>query len=141
MRKNLKSLMSLQARALPASVVIAALVAGGHLPHGLIGQARGQTAAVEKRKPLGFMAAPVPPGSKEILRLAKDRGMIVVAVTPGGIADRAGLRKGDVLMAIDGRPIASQADLEAALYAAAPARKAIAQVSRQGAILAIAFGM
>jgi len=67
--------------------------------------------------------------------------MIVVAVTPGGIADHAGLRKGDVLLAIDGRPVASQADLDAALNAAALSRNAVAEVSRLGEIRSLAFGL
>jgi S1-C subfamily serine protease len=93
-----------------------------------------------RRKPLGFSAAPVPPGSKEALKLARDRGMIIVAVTNGSAADQAGLRKGDVLLAIDGRPVTNQADLDAALNAAAPAHQAVAEVSREGAIVAITIG-
>ncbi|HXW20753.1 MAG TPA: PDZ domain-containing protein [Roseiarcus sp.] len=129
-------------RALLGAVAVAALVCGNGLLIGHFREAHAETIApLERHKALGFMAAPVPPGSKETLRLAKDRGMIVVAVTPGGLADRAGLRKGDVILSVDGRPIASQADLDSALNSATAARKAVAEVSRQGAILSIAFGL
>jgi S1-C subfamily serine protease len=142
MRKTGDNCAGRQARALLGAVLVAAFACGDGLLLGPKSEARAETAApLEKRKVLGFMAAPVPPGSKEALRLAKDRGMIVVAVTPGGIADRAGLRKGDVILAIDGRPIASQVDLDGALNAAAAARQAVAEVSRQGAILSIPFGL
>jgi S1-C subfamily serine protease len=131
-------------RAALCAITLVATLACGEAPlHRLIGVARAATAAPlgQKRKALGFMAAPVPPGSKEVLKLARDRGMIVVAVTPGGIADRAGLRRGDVLLAIDGRPVASQVDLDAALNAAQPSRQAVAEVSRLGEIHSIAFGL
>ncbi|MFM7313915.1 MAG: trypsin-like peptidase domain-containing protein [Cyanobium sp.] len=36
-------------------------------------------------------------------------GALVVAVQPGGPADRAGLRKGDVIVTVGGRPVASPA--------------------------------
>src|SRR5262249_14592824 len=37
-------------------------------------------------------------------------GRRVIDVVPGGVADRAGLRKGDVLVAVDGQPIRSTLD-------------------------------
>jgi S1-C subfamily serine protease len=131
------------ARGLLCAALAASLACGAAPLHRFIGVACAASAAPvgQKRKALGFMAAPVPPGSKEVLKLARDRGMVVVAVTPGGIADRAGLQKGDVLLAIDGRSVASQADLDAALNAAQPSREAVAEVSRLGEIRSIAFGL
>jgi len=123
-------------------VVGAVVLACAALPAHLIDAAvaSGTQSAEQQRKPLGFSAAPVPPGSKEVLKLERDRGMIIVAVTHGGAADQAGLRKGDVLLAIDGRPITNQAELDAALNAAAPSHQAIAEVSREGAIVTITIG-
>lgn len=37
--------------------------------------------------------------------LAAPRGVIIASVVPGGPADRAGLRAGDVLLSVDGQPI------------------------------------
>ncbi len=101
----------------------------------------GPTAlAVERtRKSLGVFVAPVPPGAKGTLLLDKDRGMIVVSIVPGGLADQAGLRKGDVLLSIDGRPVNRETDLAAALSAASGAGQALAEVSRQGKVLDIAI--
>src|SRR5579883_1588257 len=45
------------------------------------------------RKSLGIFVAPVPPGAKGVLLLDKDRGMVVVGLVPGGLAERAGGRK------------------------------------------------
>ena len=93
------------------------------------------------RKSLGVFVAPVPPGAKGTLLLDKDRGMIVVGIVAGGLAEQAGLRRGDVLLAIDGRPVNRETDLAAALSAASGAGQVLAEVSRQGKVLdlAIAF--
>jgi serine protease Do len=91
------------------------------------------------RKSLGVFVAPVPPGAKGTLLLDKDRGMIVVGLVSGGLADQAGLRRGDVLLAIDGRPVNRESDLAAALSAASGAGQVLAEVSRQGKVLDIAI--
>ena len=96
-------------------------------------------AAERSRKSLGVFVAPVPPGAKGTLLLDKDRGLIVVGVVAGGLADQAGLRKGDVLLSIDGRPVNREADLAAALSAASGAGQAVAEVSRRGKLLDIAI--
>ena len=93
--------------------------------------------AERSRKSLGVFVAPVPPGAKGTLMLDKDRGMIVVGLVPGGLAEQAGLRKGDVLLAIDGRPVNREADLAAALSAASGSGEAVAAVSRRGQVLDI----
>lgn len=85
-------------------------------------------------KPLGIKCAPVPPGSAEVLKLHGDHGLIIVEITKGGVADHAGLLKGDVLLTVDERPVYSQAALSAALDAAAPSHRAVVEVSRQGVI-------
>lgn len=91
------------------------------------------------RQSLGIFVAPVPPGAKGVLMLDRDRGMVVVGLVPGGLAERAGLRKGDVLLAIDGRSVNREADLAAALSAAAGAGEMRAEVSRRGKVLDIAI--
>ena len=101
----------------------------------------GPTSLAEERsrKALGIFVAPVPPGAKGALMLDRDRGMVVVGLVPGGLAERAGLRKGDVLLAIDGRPVNREADLAAALSAASGAGEMRAEVSRRGRVLDIAI--
>ena len=93
----------------------------------------------QKRRPLGVTVAPVPPGAKGVLLLDRDRGMVIVNVVPGGVADQAGLRKGDVLLSINGRLVNRENDLIAALSAAAETGQAVAEISRQGKILDIAI--
>jgi S1-C subfamily serine protease len=52
------------------------------------------------------------------LSLERDRGDLLRAVEPASVADRAGLRAGDRLLALDGLPIASIADVQHALHRA-----------------------
>ena len=59
-------------------------------------------------------------------------GVGVVAVTSGGGAERAGLRPGDVIRAIDGAQIPDTTALTQALAAAKPGGKVTVTVSRDG---------
>jgi S1-C subfamily serine protease len=43
--------------------------------------------------------------------LAKESGVVVISVTDGSPAQRAGLREGDVIVALDGKPVAGVDDL------------------------------
>jgi S1-C subfamily serine protease len=104
--------------------------------------AGGTPRSVERsRKSLGVFVAPVPPGAKGTLMLDKDRGMIVVGLAPGGVAEQAGLHKGDVLLSIDGRPVNRETDLAAALSAAPGSGQVVAEVSRGGKVLEIAIAL
>ncbi len=47
--------------------------------------------------------------------LAKETGVMVVGITPGSPAERAGLREGDVILAFAGQPVAGVDDLHRSL--------------------------
>jgi putative serine protease PepD len=66
------------------------------------------------RAALGIQAAQVSDSS------GQPAGVAVVAVTPGGPAEKAGLKQGDVIIAINGQPTLSMADLQGVLAGLKP---------------------
>jgi S1-C subfamily serine protease len=66
------------------------------------------------RAALGIQAAQVSDSS------GQPAGVAVVAVTPGGPAEKAGLKMGDVIIAINGQPTLSLADLQGVLAGLKP---------------------
>ena len=68
------------------------------------------------------------------VRTAQGRtGVVVAAVQPGGPAARAGLRQGDLIVAVGGRPVGAPADVVAAVEGSAIGRPLPVTVDRGGA--------
>ncbi|MDP1535771.1 MAG: Do family serine endopeptidase [Burkholderiales bacterium] len=68
-----------------------------------------------RRGRLGIEMADVPAEAQRRLRLPSLDGAILADVQDGSPAERAGLREGDVVTALNGRPIRSSAELRARL--------------------------
>ena len=62
-------------------------------------------AAAPEKGELGLTVQRLTPPMAESLGLEKSDGVVVSAVEPGSAADDAGIRRGDVLMEIDRRPV------------------------------------
>jgi serine protease Do len=75
---------------------------------------------------LGIAMAESPAGGR-----ADPGGVLLQRVLPGGPADRAGLRSGDVLLALDGRPVAGVPDVVRRI-AATPPGQIVAVTLRRG---------
>jgi serine protease Do len=69
-----------------------------------------------KRGDIGIRTQTVTPELAAGLGLARASGAIVSDVTPGGTAARAGLRPGDIVAAVDGRPMENGRQVQVALY-------------------------
>lgn len=81
---------------------------------------------------LGVSPAPVTEELSRSFDLGVDEGALVQAVPRGTPADRAGVRQGDVIVALDGKPIATVEDLYAAIRGYAPGETARVTVVREG---------
>lgn len=61
-----------------------------------------------------------------------DGGVELVGVVPGGPADRQGLRRGDILVRVDGRALARLSDLEEVLRPLSPGDRIVLELLRGG---------
>ncbi len=66
---------------------------------------------------LGIAPVTITPAIAFQLGLSVDKGVIVDSVSPNSPAANAGFRQGDVITAVDGKPIASEAELRQAIQA------------------------
>ena len=85
-------------------------------------RARLEQVLARKRPPRISLGAKVA-GSQAVARkrhISLPPGAYVGSVTVGSPADRAGLREGDVITAVNDAPVASAGDLERALESLAP---------------------
>jgi serine protease Do len=85
-----------------------------------------------QRAQLGVAVAPrpLPPGSAE--RLGQVGAVEILQVIEGGPAERAGLRRGDLLIELDGEPIADATDLQRLMVGERIGRAVHAGILRDG---------
>jgi len=62
------------------------------------------------------------------------KGVKVEGVTPGSGAEQAGLRKGDILLAIDGQPVSSLAGIRVRLLDRHPGDRISVRFERDGKV-------
>ncbi len=84
------------------------------------GPANVPTPAVQPSKPvLGMMMTPLDPATRAQLKLPSDsKGVIVTSVTDGSDADDKGIRRGFVILSVNGKQVASAADVASVVDAA-----------------------
>jgi serine protease Do len=80
----------------------------------------------------GLQVEALSPDSAERLALPFAEGLLVVDVAGGGPADRAGLRRGDVIREVDRQPVHDAPALQRALAAVPAGRSVLLWVHRPG---------
>ena len=81
---------------------------------------------------IGIGVMPMTPSLKLALGLTTDRGALVQDVTPDTPADRAGLRRYDVILSADGVPVRGEEDFTRHVTTRRPGTATILEVVREG---------
>jgi S1-C subfamily serine protease len=88
-----------------------------------------------RRAYLGLAMMPGPVPAHWRARLGRTTGLLIAQVVAGGPADRAGLRPGDLLLTVAGRPVAVSQDLQRLMFSDAIGRPLAITVMRNGALV------
>jgi S1-C subfamily serine protease len=99
--------------------IISALMADGRVRRAYLG--------------LAMSPGPVPAAWRE--RLGRTTGLLVAQVVAGGPAERAGLRRGDLLLTVAGKPVAVSQDLQRQMFSEAIGQPLPITVMRNGALV------
>ncbi|SDN23659.1 serine protease Do [Desulfonauticus submarinus] len=83
---------------------------------------------------LGVTIQDVDENTAKALGLEKAKGALVASVTPGDPADKAGVKPGDVIIAVNGRPVEDSSDLTRKIGNLLPGTKITISVWRKGKI-------
>jgi Do/DeqQ family serine protease len=80
----------------------------------------------------GLQAEVLAPDAAERMSLPFTQGLLVTDVTAGGPADRAGLRRGDVILEVDRQPVQDAPGLQKVLAAVQPGGSVLIRMHRPG---------
>lgn len=83
---------------------------------------------------LAMQAVPLPESLRTKLNLKTGEGLLVAHVEPSGPAEKAGVLLGDVLIELDGKPVADTESVQDALRAAGVGKSLEATLVRAGAV-------
>ena len=72
-------------------------------------------ASTKEKGELGLTVQQVTPQIAESLGLEKAEGIVIAAVEPGSVGDEAGLRRGDIILEVDRKPVRKLPDYRKAL--------------------------
>jgi serine protease DegQ len=81
---------------------------------------------------IGVEAQAIDPALAESFRLGAARGALIRGVLRGGPADKAGVKPGDVLVEVQGKPVVDPAGMLNLIAALAPGQPAKVKLKRQG---------
>ena len=80
---------------------------------------------------IGIETQDITPELAESFGLARDKGAIIAGVVSNGPADRAGIRPGDILLAVAGKPVGSTSEMLNLIAQLPPGQKATMTVMRK----------
>lgn len=81
---------------------------------------------------LGLQVQQVTPGIAAYFKMEQDHGALILEVENGGLGEKAGLQRGDLILEIDGQPVESQGDYSRLLERHGDEELVIGYVSERG---------
>ena len=87
-----------------------------------------------RRGDIGIRAQTLTPPLASGLGLTRTEGAIISDVTPGGMAERAGVRIGDIVLTLDGRPMENGRQLQVGLYRRFAGDVVTLEIARDGEV-------
>jgi Do/DeqQ family serine protease len=81
---------------------------------------------------IGVEVQELNPSQAESFRLGSSRGALIAGVLRGGPADKAGVKPGDILLEVQGKPVADPAGMLNLIAALEPGQSARMKLKRQG---------
>ena len=89
------------------------------------------------RSEIGVFAQTITPPMATGLRLPQDWGVLLSDVTPGGPADKAGLKVGDIAVTLNGRLMTNARQLDVRLYRYSPGQNVSLEILREGSKMTV----
>jgi serine protease Do len=99
---------------------------------------QGKRGAQDQSPKLGVSLAPLTPEVARQFGVQGDEGVLVVDVTEGGPADRAGVRKGDVILELNRQPVRRPEEIKNGIAKAKDGEIALLRVRRGDAAIYVA---
>jgi serine protease Do len=81
---------------------------------------------------LGVMIQPITPEIAEGMKVSDLKGALVADVSPGGPADKAGIKRGDIIVALNGKKVDTVSELTNSVGVGKPGTKENLKVVRDG---------
>jgi serine protease Do len=94
-----------------------------------------------RRGVIGVRAQTITPSLAAGLGLVLDRGVVLSDVTPAGPAEAAGLRPGDIVLALDGKPMENARQFDVNLYRRVPGGRVTLSLRRGTQTLDLTVGV
>ncbi|HTV83581.1 MAG TPA: Do family serine endopeptidase [Acidobacteriaceae bacterium] len=86
---------------------------------------------------IGVTISDVTPSNAKFFDMTKAEGAVVTSVSPDSPASKAGLKTGDVITALDGKPVTNSGELQMEVVLRHPGETVHLQVSRNGKTLTV----
>jgi serine protease DegQ len=86
---------------------------------------------------IGVEVQDITPELAESFKLSNTHGVLIAGIVRGGPADRAGVKPGDILVEVDGKPIADSSAMLNLVAGALPGKPATLKLIRNGAPLSM----